>query len=63
MLELTALSRRYGRDLYRSAQEYGEKEQKSMLPNAVYDGPGDRETLREQAERLRRGEEQWKPSS
>ncbi|KAK7707257.1 mitochondrial 54S ribosomal protein YmL41 [Botryosphaeria dothidea] len=53
----------YGRDLYKSAQEYGEKEQKSMLPNAVYDGPGDRETLREQAERLRRGEEQWKPSS
>lgn len=34
-----------------------------MMPDAAYDGPADRETLREQAERLRRGVEKWTPST
>ncbi|KAL1646884.1 mitochondrial 54S ribosomal protein YmL41 [Diplodia intermedia] len=52
----------YGRDLYRAAEEYSEKEQQKMLPDSAYDGPQDGPTLREQAERLRRGEEKWVPS-
>lgn len=33
-----------------------------MMPDAIYEGPEDRKTLHEQAERLRRGEEKWEPS-
>ncbi|KAH7028342.1 hypothetical protein B0J12DRAFT_584289 [Macrophomina phaseolina] len=53
----------YGRDLYRSAEKHAEDEQRRMMPDAVYEGPQDKETLREQAERLRRGEEKWRPST
>lgn len=52
----------YGRDLYKAAEEYSEKEQQKMMPDAIYEGPEDRKTLHEQAERLRRGEEKWEPS-
>ncbi|OJD37696.1 mitochondrial 54s ribosomal protein 41 [Diplodia corticola] len=51
----------YGRDLYRAAEEFSEKEQAKMMPEAAYDGPRDAPTLREQAERLRSGAEEWVP--
>ncbi|GME24931.1 Lipase GDSL [Neofusicoccum parvum] len=53
----------YSRDLYREANKYQEAEQQKMLPDHIYEGPEDRETLREQAERLRNGEESWEPMS
>ncbi|KAF2143041.1 uncharacterized protein K452DRAFT_248778 [Aplosporella prunicola CBS 121167] len=52
----------WDKDLYSAAQKHNDQHQESMRPENLYKGPADKKTLAEQARKLLKGEDKWRPS-